>query len=90
MLNARPHTNGNMPSDFKRMGRELHGVVAPVQDALVSIRAEIMNGRNYQHLPAGEADQKRDIDLARVNSYLTALIAMQELGIETFKAGEAA
>jgi len=81
-LHAKPSRNGNSPDTFKAMGRALHGSVSPVQEQLVAIRAEIMHGRNYQ------TTDGQDADLLRVNSYLTALLAIEQLGLEIFMAGD--
>ena len=87
MLNAAPHMNGNTPETFREVGRELHMSALTLQSDLASARAAILHGRNYQHLPAAEADEARDKDIRRIDSYITAAIAAQQFAIEAFKKG---
>lgn len=87
MLHARPQSNGNMPRDFYNTGTELMGAARKMQRLLAETRAEIMHGRNYQHVETGGVACPREIDLARISRYMEAVIAIEDLGLEIAKEG---
>lgn len=62
-INARPHINGNTARDFADAAIALSDALSDVHEALGRIRSEIMNSRNYQHLPEVENWNARDADL---------------------------
>jgi hypothetical protein len=86
MLNAKPNRNGDTPETFKRHGRAVHAAANALTEALATMRSEVMHGRNYQTSSNPEA--ARHVDMARVDSYLTAALAVSELGIEIYMKGD--
>jgi hypothetical protein len=62
-INAKPQINGNTPEQFIDAAWALIVSLDPVRVALGTIRAEVMNGRNYQHLEGGIGGGCRAADL---------------------------
>jgi|OM-RGC.v1.033097251 hypothetical protein len=75
-LQAKPNLNGNSPQDFEMYSHDLSRAAVALRDKLAAFRAEIMHGRNY--LTGGN----READLARINRYIEATYAAEQLGIE--------
>ena len=63
-IKARPHINGNTARDFTDAALALSDALSDVQDALSRINADVLNSRNYQHLPPVENWNARDEDVA--------------------------
>ena len=63
-IKARPHMNGNSRDDFVSAALALSDALSDVYEALGRIKADVMNGRNYQHLPQIESWNALDADVA--------------------------
>ena len=61
-INARPHINGNTARDFADAAIALSDALSDVHHALYRINADVLNSRNYQHLPEVENWNARDED----------------------------
>lgn len=78
MIRAKPQINGNAREDFEQAYVALSDAMTAVQKAASILRAEITNGRNYQHLGAAGTDaaieDRRRIDatMAQVAGLLGA------------------
>ena len=72
IINARPHINGNTAGDFASAALALSDALSDVHEALSRIRAEILNSRNYQHLPEIENWNARDADIGVAAEAMTA------------------
>jgi hypothetical protein len=59
MLNARPHINGNTPEHFAEAYVAVNDALMAVQKAREAVMANVVNGRNYQHLGAGAFDMQQ-------------------------------
>lgn len=83
-LIARPHTNGNSRSDFIDAYKALNTAYDSLTIALRTVGANVVHGRNYQHLDARAADDGKIADTrfvhdqaeqarAAINSILSVL-----------------
>lgn len=61
-LNARPHRNGNQRSDFLDAYKALTAALDALHEASGLIRANVIHGRNYQHLDGSEAQNALNDD----------------------------
>jgi hypothetical protein len=78
MIRAKPQINGNAREDFEHAYVALTEAMTAIQKAASILRAEITNGRNYQHL--GEAGTDAAIeDRRRIDT--TMLKASGMLGL---------
>lgn len=59
-LNARPNLNGNTKDDFRQTYRDLTAARDALEKALVSMSANVLHGRNYQHREDAFAAQLQD------------------------------
>jgi len=80
MIRAKPQINGNAREDFEQAYVALMDAKEAIERAASILRAEITNGRNYQHL--GEAgtdasiEDRRQINMTMANaSGLIGLVA---------------
>lgn len=66
MIRAKPQLNGNAREDFEQAYVALMDAKDAIERAARILRAEITNGRNYQHLGAAGADASIE-DRRRIN-----------------------
>jgi hypothetical protein len=81
MLHARPNLNGNAPSDFSDTGYNLFSAAQKMRAALIEVR-ELLHLRNYQTTDP----DLRVFDVARLESYILATYAMENLGKDLYEA----
>lgn len=76
-LKARPHMNGNTRDDFVNAALALSDALSDVYEAFGRINADVLNGRNYQHLPQVDAWSARDADVAESAKAMEAYRALR-------------
>jgi hypothetical protein len=88
-LNARPHSNGNQRSDFVDAYKALTAALDAVNEAHSLIRANVIHGRNYQHLAGSDAQQALNDDKRLAFGHhvaaTDAIKAIQDAIFETLK-----
>jgi hypothetical protein len=62
-IRSRPHNNGNDHSTFVTEGEDLRKTIIAAEGALQMIMADLMHGRNYQHISGDQAIRARASDL---------------------------
>jgi hypothetical protein len=75
MISARPGINGNTAKDFQAVVDKFTDAMKAVGEARKLLATDVLNGRNYQHLPHSEAV---DRSVADRSTYAEAMIAILE------------
>ncbi len=76
MLHAKPHTNGNSREDFIDAHRALMAAQKAIKEASSKLFSDVLNGRNYQHLPRDLASDCEIIDRRRAENDLRHAAAL--------------
>lgn len=72
-LSAKPSLNGNTERDFQDAYMALNDAKKAVETAFRKVLCDVANGRNYQHLGAGQDDEGVICDRRRVQASLTEI-----------------
>lgn len=75
MIRAKPQINGNAREDFEQAYVALMEAKDAIERAARMLRAEITNGRNYQHLGAAGTDAAID-DRRRIDATMAKASGM--------------
>ncbi len=59
-INARPHLNGNDKEDFFAAYKALADARNVLETATRVVSANVLHGRNYQHMPESLLEQRAD------------------------------
>ena len=78
-ISARPHMNGNTRDDFLNAALSLSDSLSDISEAIGKINADVLNGRNYQHLEQIESWNARDADIAQMARVADAIRVLREL-----------
>lgn len=70
MIHARPNMNGNDASDFAQAAYELSKQVQDLEDKFREKMAELLHGRNYQHMDSITAADHRRMNIDTLNGVL--------------------
>jgi hypothetical protein len=85
-LNARPNINGNSAADFIAAAIAIDRVFTVLEEGLSKVRANVTNGRNYQHLDHDTAMFRRNDDVnaikAKAETAREALAAIMDALID--------
>lgn len=88
-LEAKPQMNGNPPEHFEKAGRDLFDACQKLQAVLSDVHANVLHGRNYQHLGTGvHCESARRGDLARVQKLQASIEEGLRLGLHIYKLGQ--
>ena len=81
-INARPHINGNTRDDFVNSALSLSDALSDVSEAIMRIKRDVLNGRNYQHLEQLDSWNRRDADVAAMRRVQDAYLVLRGLESE--------